>query len=33
VDVDGPGGGEWPFLITTLAGVAPSSLSASDFIL
>jgi Ca2+-binding RTX toxin-like protein len=33
VDVDGPGGGEWPFLIATLTGVAPASLSMSDFIL
>lgn len=32
VDIDGAGG-DWPFLITHLTGVAPSSLSAADFIL
>jgi serralysin len=32
VDVDGPNGGEWPFLITTLTGVSPGSLSSSDWI-
>lgn len=31
VDVDGPAGGEWPFLITTVQGV--DTLYASDFIL
>ncbi|WP_334164422.1 type I secretion C-terminal target domain-containing protein [Phenylobacterium sp.] len=31
VDVDGAGG-EWPFLITTLDGVAPSRIGASDWI-
>jgi Ca2+-binding RTX toxin-like protein len=32
LDIDGPFGGEWPFRITTLDGVAPSSLSASDWL-
>jgi Ca2+-binding RTX toxin-like protein len=32
VDIDGPGGGEWPFLIATLQGVQPGSLSAGDWI-
>lgn len=32
VDIDGAGG-EWPFLITTLQGVAPTSLTLGDFIL
>lgn len=32
VDIDGAGG-DWPFLITHLNGVTPSSLSAADFIL
>ena len=31
VDVDGPGG-DWPFLITTLDGVAPSRIGASDWV-
>lgn len=33
LDVDGPAGDEWPITITTLSGVAPSSVSLSDFIL
>ncbi|WP_395670688.1 family 16 glycosylhydrolase [Phenylobacterium sp.] len=32
LDVDGPGGGEWPFLLTTLDGVAPNSLGPADVI-
>lgn len=32
VDLDGPGG-DWPFLITKLVGVAPGQLSASDWML
>ena len=32
-DVDGPRGGQWPFLITTLDHVAPSSITAHDWLL
>ena len=31
-DRDDPGGGDWPFLITTLQGVAPSQIGAGDWI-
>ena len=32
IDVDGPHGGEWPFLITTLDHVAPDAVSAADWL-
>ncbi|HEY8617510.1 family 16 glycosylhydrolase [Phenylobacterium sp.] len=32
LDVDGPGGGQWPFHITTLDAVAPSSLTRADWL-
>jgi beta-glucanase (GH16 family) len=32
VDIDGPAGGQWPFRVVHLDGVAPGSLSASDWI-
>jgi hypothetical protein len=32
VDVDGPSGSQWPFLITTLDKVAPSSLGSGDWL-
>ena len=32
VDVDGPRGGQWPFLITTLDHVAPTSVSSADWL-
>ncbi|WP_374471409.1 family 16 glycosylhydrolase [Phenylobacterium sp.] len=32
LDVDGPWGGQWPFHITTLDGVAPTSLTRADWI-
>jgi Ca2+-binding RTX toxin-like protein len=32
VDHDGPDTGDWPFLITTLDGVAPAQIAASDWI-
>jgi Ca2+-binding RTX toxin-like protein len=32
VDVDGPSGGQWPFLITTLDHVTPSQIGAGDWL-
>ncbi len=32
VDVDGPHGAQWPFLISTLQNVAPTTLHASDWL-
>jgi Ca2+-binding RTX toxin-like protein len=32
LDVDGPSGGQWPFHITTLDSVAPSSLTRADWL-
>jgi hypothetical protein len=32
VDIDGPSGSQWPFLITTLDKVAPSSLGSGDWL-
>jgi hypothetical protein len=33
LDVDGPWGGHWPFHLTTLDGVAPSSITRADWII
>jgi hypothetical protein len=32
VDKDDPNAGDWPFLITTLTGVSPGQITASDWI-
>ena len=32
VDRDAPGSGDWPFLITTLDGVAPSAIGPGDWL-